>query len=616
MLKGSQTFSASYLIKQLPNAIVFIDKQFKVVHVSDKWTAIFKQEGIDFYGKNIFKICPDLSPKWKPVLQGCFQGKSNPMGVQRFVNEHKKEKWHEWFGSPWYDTDENLVGAIIQIDDITDVVKNQLQIEKTETLLRQQSEIAKIGRWEYNILENSLKWCSMTKAIHEVSPSYQPNIETAINFYKEGHSKNAISMAIFEATDKGTPWNLKLQIITGSGKAKWIMAAGRPIFNRKELVGLIGTVQDIHEQVEADMQIRENEKLLKTLIDNLPLNVYIKDTESRKILVNKAECEYIGVKNAEEILGKNDFDLYNPEVAQISRDEDMKVMETLKPSLGIETINIKKDGTQTNFLTSKIPLIDERGQANGLIGISLDITNLKEKEKELRNIINVASLQNKKLLNFAHIVSHNLRSHSANFSMLLDFLINETDEEEKRNILNMLTDASNNLLETMDNLNEVVAISTNLNIEKKAVYLNEKIIGIQQNLSGFLLNHNANIINNVPEDTIINAEPAYLESILMNFITNSVKYRHPDRRPIITLSSKKKGNFTVLSIADNGLGIDLEKYGNKIFGMYKTFHNNKDARGIGLYITKNQIEAMNGKVTVDSVVEEGTKFDIYFNEKN
>ena len=616
MLKGSRTFSASYLIKQLPTAIIFIDRQFNIVHVSDKWTAFFKQEGVDVCGENIFKICPDLSPKWKPILQECIQGKPNPMGLQRSLDKYGKAQWHEWSSSPWYDTDENLVGAIIQINDVTDTVKNQLHLEKTETLLRQQSEIAKIGRWELNLVENSLKWCSMTKAIHEVPPSFQPDVETAINFYKKGHSKNTISMAIFEATDKGTPWNLKLEIVTASGKSKWIVAAGKPIYNKKELVGLIGTIQDIHEQVEADMQIRESEKLLKTLIDNLPLNVYIKDTESRKILVNKAECEYIGVKNAEEILGKNDFDFYNPEVAQISRDEDTKVMETLKPSLSVETINIKKDGTQTNFLTSKIPLIDEKGQANGLIGISLNITNLKEKEKELRNIINVASLQNKKLLNFAHIVSHNLRSHSANFSMLLDFLINETDEDEKKNILNMLTDASNNLLETMDNLNEVVAISTNLNIEKKAVHLNEKIIGVQQNLSGFLLSNNAKIINNVPEDTIINVEPAYLESILMNFITNSVKYRHPDRRPIITLSTKEKGNFTVLSIADNGLGIDLEKYGNKIFGMYKTFHNNKDARGIGLYIAKNQIEAMNGKVSVDSEVGIGTKFDICFNGKN
>ncbi|MBT8312250.1 MAG: ATP-binding protein, partial [Flavobacteriaceae bacterium] len=75
-------------------------------------------------------------------------------------------------------------------------------------------------------------------------------------------------------------------------------------------------------------------------------------------------------------------------------------------------------------------------------------------------------------------------------------------------------------------------------------------------------------------------------------------------------------DYTVLKITDNGLGIDLDKYGEKLYGMYKTFHDKPDARGIGLYITKNQIEAMNGKIAVESEVGKGTTFNIYFNEKN
>ena len=89
-----------------------------------------------------------------------------------------------------------------------------------------------------------------------------------------------------------------------------------------------------------------------------------------------------------------------------------------------------------------------------------------------------------------------------------------------------------------------------------------------------------------------------------------------NRDSFIKFSTTAEGNYIVLHIEDNGVGIDLDKYGDKLFGMYKTFHNNKDAKGIGLYITKNQIEAMNGKIKVDSKVGEGTTFKIYFNEKN
>ncbi|MEP5940316.1 ATP-binding protein, partial [Maribacter dokdonensis] len=175
---------------------------------------------------------------------------------------------------------------------------------------------------------------------------------------------------------------------------------------------------------------------------------------------------------------------------------------------------------------------------------------------------------------------------------------------------------SNSLLETLDNLNEVVSINTNTNIEIKELYLNEKITDAKQGLSSLILNNNAIIENNIPEDFTVSSVPAYLDSILTNFISNAVKYKHPERKAKVELSAEKKDNYSILTIKDNGLGINLEKYGKKLFGMYKTFHDHKDARGIGLYLTKNQIDAMNGKVEVSSVEGEGTEFKIFFNEKN
>ena len=200
--------------------------------------------------------------------------------------------------------------------------------------------------------------------------------------------------------------------------------------------------------------------------------------------------------------------------------------------------------------------------------------------------------------------------------MLLNFLENEKDEDEKTKIVEMLTKASNSLLETLDNLNEVVSINTNTNIEIKELYLNEKITDAKQGLSSLILNNNAIIENNIPEDFTVSSVPAYLDSILTNFISNAVKYKHPEREAKVELSAEKKDNYSILTIKDNGLGINLEKYGKKLFGMYKTFHDHKDARGIGLYLTKNQIDAMNGKVEVSSVEGEGTEFKIFFNEKN
>ncbi|MBT8183961.1 MAG: PAS domain-containing sensor histidine kinase, partial [Eudoraea sp.] len=480
--------------------------------------------------------------------------------------------------------------------------------------LNEKSEIAKIGSWEYNHKEDKLYWCRTTKKIHELPEDYEPDLDKAILYFKEGYSRNTVSMALFNALENGQAWREKLQLVTATGKEIWVIAAGRPLFHNGVYQGLIGTFQDITDYVISESKTKESEKLLRTVIDSLPLNVYIKDLASRKVLVNKSECDYLGVDDPEELLGKSDFDLYDKEIAQISRDEDLEVMEFQKPILARETTNIKKDGTSTTFLTSKIPLNGENNKAYGLLGISLDISDLKQKEEELRDLINVTSLQNKKLINFAHIVSHNLRSHSANFSMLLDFLVREEDEKERDKILQMLTEASDGLLETLENLNEVVAISTNTNIEKEPVNLCKIIEKVEQSLAGYLHTNKADIINEIQKNSTLKVIPAYMESILMNFITNAVKYKHPERDPVIRLSLTEKENQSVLVIEDNGMGIDLNKYGDKLFGMYKTFHDNPDARGIGLYITKNQIEAMNGKVIACSEVGEGTTFKIYFNE--
>ncbi len=616
MLKGTQTGTNNYLVKQLPIATAFLNRKLEVVHASDKWIEYFNFPDRDVFGKKIFTLFKDSHKNWQKVLNDCLKGKASVNGAERFMDSEQKDRWFEWTNVPWHDEKENVIGVILQTEDITDKVNNELNLEKQHLLFNDKSEIAKIGSWNLDFINQELTWCTTSKRIHEVSLDFEPNIDTAIDFYKQGYSRNTISMAVERAMVEGVPFSEKLQLVTAKGNEKWVIASGKPIFKHGIFLGLMGTIQDISEEVLADIKTKENELLLKTLIDNLPLNVFIKDLDSKKVLVNKSECDYLGVKNANELLGKNDFDLYDKKIAQISRDEDLQVINSLKPILGKETRCVKKDGTVTTFLTSKIPLIGDDKTANGLIGISLDISTLKQKEEELRDLINVTSLQNKKLINFAHIVSHNLRSHSANFSMLLDFLINEQNGEERENITKMLVEASDNLLETLENLNEVVAINTNTNLNKKPTALKETVAKVVLNLAGFLKNNNAKIIDEISDDLVINVIPAYLESILMNFITNAVKYKEPSRNPRITLGTAKSGKYTVLSIKDNGMGIDLKKYGDKLFGMYKTFHNHKDARGIGLYITKNQIEAMQGKIVTQSKVGIGTTFNIYFNDKN
>ncbi len=613
-MKATETIPQHYLLKQLPHPTALLDLEHTLVDASDSWIALFDKNLSDSIGVKIEEFYSKHENVCGNSLEQCLtQGKVHTL-------RHKKangtqEQWFESTFAPWFDEKENLLGTVIHTNDISSEIGKELELERVKTLLKTTSEVALVGSWEFDIATEKLSWCEVTKKIHEVSPDYEPDINEGIEFYKQGYSRNKISMLFHKALEDGTPYNERLIIITKKGKEKWVTAAGKPIQKNGKTIKLFGTFQDIDDQVLAEIKTKESEQLLTTLVDNLPINVFIKDKDSRKILVNKSECDYLGAKS-EDLLGKTDFDLYDKDIAQISRDEDLEVMRTLKPMIGRETINIRKDGSATNFLTSKIPLLDIKGKAYGLIGMSMDITHIKQKEDQLQDLINVTAIQNKKLINFAHIVSHNLRSHTANFSMLLEFLINEKEEKEKKRIMKMLSHASENLLDTLENLNEVVEISTNVNLDKKPLNLNEHIHKIQQNLAGFLVKNKVEFVNSVPKKLTVLSVPAYLESIILNLVTNAVKYSKPKEIPTINLSAKKQDKNVIFSVSDKGMGIDLNRYGGKIFGMYKTFHNNKDARGLGLYIIKNQAEAMGGNITVSSEVNKGTTFKVYFNEES
>jgi signal transduction histidine kinase len=222
--------------------------------------------------------------------------------------------------------------------------------------------------------------------------------------------------------------------------------------------------------------------------------------------------------------------------------------------------------------------------------------------------------QNERLLNFAHIVSHNLRSHSRNLSQLLKLLSVSKTQSEQAQLFQCLMKLAASFENTVENLAAVVVCET-VDHDTEALNLRNYIERTVDVLKAEIQEYGVRVINHIPSFMTITFVPAYLESILINIMSNSVKYRHANRLPEIVLSVSREKKFTVLQISDNGRGIDLSKYGTKVFGLYQTFHGNKDATGVGLYITKNQIESLGGKIKVESEPDKGSTFSIYFPAK-
>ncbi|MDP2338624.1 MAG: PAS domain S-box protein [Bacteroidota bacterium] len=150
--------------------------------------------------------------------------------------------------------------------------------------------------------------------------------------------------------------------------------------------GIGGIIRDVTDQKKAEEAILNERKLLRTLIDNLPDPIYVKDLECRKMLANLADVENIGCLNEADTLGKTDLELFEGETGQRGYAEDLNVIQTGKAMINREEVFLDKNGFQRWLLTSKIPLFDQHGNSSGLVGIGRDITEMKKAEVQIQKL--------------------------------------------------------------------------------------------------------------------------------------------------------------------------------------------------------------------------------------
>jgi len=255
-------------------------------------------------------------------------------------------------------------------------------------------------------------------------------------------------------------------------------------------------------------------------------------------------------------------------------------------------------------------VLDQAGNPFEIVCIGHDITSLIMRQQELQALVDVTAEQNKKLLNFTYIISHNIRSHVANIIGIID-LNDNGNEQDKEMSWKIIKKSVGGLDATIRNLNDVISIQSNSNLPIVKMNVKEELSRIIESIRILFDKAETHIRYNFDDAVFLETNPAYLESIILNLLTNALKYKSLERPLEIDLSFKEEDGYKVFVFKDNGIGIDLEANGDKVFGMYKTFHGNADAKGMGLFIIKTQIEALGGKIEVESVVNESTTFKVY-----
>ena len=414
-----------------------------------------------------------------------------------------------------------------------------------------------------------------------------------------------------------TQWDYEYRVRLSKKGLRWMKLTAKPEMEQHGVVCFYGRVSDITPRKEQELQMKLSDERHKFALEAASEGIWDWDMITDTIYFSAQSMKIIG-KEEKEAVVPNMFwqERMHPEDRKshkIAKEEHL----TGKCSSFENIYRIQTDQGTYRWVLSRgrIVQFDDNGKPTRCIGTHKDVTLLKEKEIELGKTISIIGSQNNRLLNFAHIVSHNLRSHASNFKLLLD-LFKTAEESEKKEMLQHLEAISDGLSVTIGHLKELVEIQFEIKTVKENLNLRSYLKNILNILHNEITKHGVNIEINIPLDITVNYNPAYLESILLNFTTNAIKYSSTERKPMISFDFEITNGVKTLSITDNGLGIDLKKHRNSLFGMYKTFHKHANSRGIGLFITKNQVEAMGGKIEVFSEVNKGTTFKVYFNEEN
>ena len=499
----------------------------------------------------------------------------------------------------------NSKGYVIAISrDITDRRSTELELlntkQKLESILNEMTDVI----WSLSYPQGSVIFYTPSiEKLYEIdSKEWERD---AMLWRKTIHFDDKQNIEIIDKSLKQTgEFDCTYRILCPSGKVKWVRNKGKLIFDENDNPFRVDGITTDVTQIQMAFERQ------KQFIKDAPTSIVMLDNQLKYLVASENWHSYFRLKE-DDFLDRNIFDVF-PTITENWKNYIQLGLKGETVSKDEEKL-VRADGS-VQWLKWKIkPWFSDPNQVGGIIIMTEDITRFKEsKEEELRNILKLTQSQNDRLKNFAHIVSHNLRSHSSNIQSLLHLIKEEIPDINEFEVIQMLDQASDNLMETITHLSEVAALNVKEEVEFVEVDLRNTVEKAINNVSALARTSNVRIINLLDQEIKILGVPAYCDSIMLNFLTNGIKYRsdRPDSR--VRIYSNRTDNHLTIHIEDNGLGIDLKRHGSKLFGMYKTFHRNNDARGIGLFITKNQIEAMGGRIDVKSEVGVGTEFIISF----
>ena len=397
----------------------------------------------------------------------------------------------------------------------------------------------------------------------------------------------------------------------------------RPLLGGKKNNGRIWRFRDVSRQVQAEEALLHERTLLRTLIDSLPDYVYVKDLESRFLLVNAPGARMMGAQAPEELLGKTDFDFYSQDLAERYRADEVRLMQTGQPLIGqAEPCWDAETRTQKWLLTTKVSLRDASGKVVGLIGSGRDITEIKQMTEELEKAKAQAEAANQAKTMFLANMSHEVRTPMNGILGMTELVLDTEMTSEQRECLRVVQESAETLLTVINDILDYSKIEAGkLDLEHIAFNVRETLeesLRVQAPVAqqkGLALS--SETPPEVPERVL--GDPTRLKQVVTNLLDNGLKFTERGGVALelrmevgsATPTRPNQGVWIRFTVRDTGIGIPKEKQ-KLIFQAFAQSDSSTTRQyggtGLGLTISAHLVDLMGGRIWVESEPGRGSRF--------
>lgn len=506
--------------------------------------------------------------------------------------------------------------AFIQINDLTEKEKALEQLKESQAKLETATKIARLGYWQLKSDGSERYWSDEVYEIWGVTrDNFEVTFDTFLNtIHPEDRDAFVKEQTAFHSWKK--TFDLEYRIILPDGSITWVYEKGKLL--EDELGNPIifqGMVQDITPQRLLMLSLEESNKRYEYVTKASFDAIWDWDLVNMTLFWGEGFQDIFGYDLKQTEPNINSWTKY------IHPDDLRRVVTGIYEFIdGTGTIwqdeyrYQKADGVFAYVTDKGYVIRNKNGTGIRMVGVMQDISDRKKDEKELKSFADELYKRNKELHEFGYIVSHNLRSPIANIMGSVTLL--EMDKDDQETIDQCVKDINfsiNRLDEVIRDLSNILSITDgSAGWIKENIDVNEVLNNVHSDLKNAITQAGA-VVQRPSGVFMCYSNKAYLYSVFFNLIGNAIKYRG-ERQLEINISIEQTFNSTTIKVADNGAGIDLNRYGGELFKPYKRFNTTPEGKGLGLFLVKSHVEALNGSIEVNSELGLGTTFTIVFPE--